>query len=724
MKYPFVEQQSEEDCGAACLASVAKYYKLSLSLRQVRERVGTGLKGTTLWGLQKGAEHLGFNARTVKAAPDVVDRLGEVSLPAIIHWQGNHWVVLYGQRKGKYIIVDPAVGVRRLSTEEFIEGWRDFVLLLLDPDPTRMTTGQAEAPKKLFGKLYKRVAAFRGILIQAFVLNLFIGLLSLTSPILIQVLTDDVLVRGDTSLLNTVAIAVIIMLVVSEALSLVQSNLITHFAQRIELGLSLEFCRRILHLPLSYYEKHRSGEVISRLQDVQYLNQLTSQFFVNLPSQLFISLASLGLMLVYNPKLTAVAVGIGVAMTISTIAFQPSLHRQTQRSLVIDTDNQGVLVETFKGVLTLKTLVATPHFWDELQGRLGRLATLNLRTHQIGIVNGSFSSLVAGIGGLGLLWYGGTLVINPQTSFSIGQLLAFKGMTDNFLQIVSVLVGLVDELTRARASIVRLNEVTELALEEDETNPKPAVSFNNNASIACSAVSFDYQGSANLLNNLSLNIPGGQATALIGASGCGKSTLIKLIAGLYSAQSGNIRIDGYNMVDLSLNSLRSQVILVSQETHFWSRSILENFRIADPDASFEAIVAACQITGADDFISKMPNKYQTVLGEFAANLSGGQRQRLAIARALVKHPPILILDESTSGLDPRSEVEVLDRLLAHRQGKTTVLVSHRPSVIKRADWLVMLEAGELKVQGVLTEVLGKVGQQIEALYGDEVAVSQ
>jgi len=166
--------------------------------------------------------------------------------------------------------------------------------------------------------------------------------------------------------------------------------------------------------------------------------------------------------------------------------------------------------------------------------------------------------------------------------------------------------------------------------------------------------------------------------ALIGKSGCGKSTLAKLIAGLYTIQSGNIRIGLYNQQDLSLESLRQQVILVPQEPHFWSRSIVENFRLGAPHVSFEQIVRACEIAGADEFVSKLPQKYQTILGEFGANISGGQRQRLAIARAIVTDPPILILDESTGGLDPVSEAQVLDQLFEHRQGKTTILITHRP----------------------------------------------
>jgi ATP-binding cassette subfamily C protein len=408
-------------------------------------------------------------------------------------------------------------------------------------------------------------------------------------------------------------------------------------------------------------------------------------------------------------------------MTLSAILFQPSLQRKTQRSLVMDTDNQGILVETFKGILTLKTLTATQYFWEEMQDRFSRLATLDLRVGQISIINGVFSTLVSGIGSIVLLWVGGLIVMNPQTSFSIGQLLAFKAMTDSFLEIISVGIGLLDEFTMARASIERLHEVIELQPESDEQAPKPTVSLSPSASIECNSLSFHYSGHGNLIDDLSLAIPGGQATALIGASGCGKSTLIKLMAGLYTPQAGHLRIDGFNIADIALDNLRSQVVLVPQDAHFWSRTILENFRIACPDASFEAIVTACRLTGADDFIRQFPDKYQTVLGEFATNLSGGQRQRLAIARALVMEPAILLLDESTSCLDPLSEGQVLDHLLSHRQGQTTLFISHRPSVIQRADWIVMLEAGAIKTQGPRTTVLETVGQHIEALYADPAA---
>ena len=712
MKHQCILQHNEEDCGAACLASVAKHYKRTLSLNQAREAVGTGQLGTTMLGLRRGAEALGLNARAVRTSPELLARMSEVPLPAIIHWKGYHWVVLYGQRGKKYVIADPGVGIRYLSKQELLEGWTDWVMLLVQPDSVRF---YAQTDDKVggFGRFLKRVWPYRAMLFEALVCALVIGLLSLASPILIQILTDDVLVRGDTRLLTAVAIAVVVMNVVSSSLKLVEYNLIAHFAQRLELGLVLEFGRAILRLPLTYYESRRSGEIVSRLRDIQEINQLVSQVVVSLPSQVFISAISFGFMLFYSWKLTVVAVFIAVLMSLSTFAMLPTLQQKVRSVLVLEAENQGILVESFKGALTLKTTTAAPQFWSEFQSRFGRLAHQTFRTMQIGIINNTFSGLVSGIGSIILLWFGSTLVISKE--LSIGQLLAFSGLNNNFLAFISTLVGFVDEFTRVQTATQRLTEVIDSTPENQGDTKKPFAKIPGNADITCTSLNFHYPGRMELLEDFSLRLPGGKVTALIGKSGCGKSTLAKVIASLYPTQSGNVRIGIYNLQDLSLDCLRQQVVLVPQEPHFWSRSIIENFRLGSPHVTFEQIVSACQIAEADDFISKLPDKYQTVLGEFGANISGGQRQRLAIARAIVTEPPVLILDESTAGLDPVSEAQVLERLLAHRQGKTTILISHRPRVINCADWIVLLEQGRLKLQGSLEDLRSKPGDHLDFL---------
>ena len=714
MKYQLVQQHSEEDCGAACLASIAKHYGQTFTISRIREAVGTGQFGTTLLGLKRGAEILGFKANPVKTSPEILDKINEAPLPAIIHWKGNHWVVLYGKKGKKFLIADPAVGLRYLSKQDVESAWTDWLLLLVEPDPIRFFA-QKQDQVGGFWRFFQRVWIYRGILFQALPLNLVLGLLSLASPFLLQILTDDVLVRGDTKLLTTVVISVVVMNIISHSLSFVQSNLIAHFAQRMQLGLVLEFGRQILRLPLTYYETRRSGEVVSRLRDIDQINQLIAQVVVGLPSQFFIAVISLFLMLFYSWKLTSAALVISVVMTISTFIFQPTLQQKTNELLVTESETQGVLVETFKGALTLKTTTSGRQFWDELQNRFNRLARLTFQTMQIGIINNTFSGFVSSIGSVILLWFGGYLVINPAENLSIGQLLAFNSMNGNFIGLISTVINFVDEFTRAKTAVRRLTEVIDATPEDDDNGKKPFATISENADIICTNINFHYPGRIDLLEDFSLTIPGGKNIALIGKSGCGKSTLSKLISGLYKLESGNIRIGLYNLQDLSLESLRQQVVLVPQDAHFWNRSIVENFRLGAPYVSFEQIVKACQIAGADEFISKMPETYQTILGEFGANISGGQRQRLAIARAIVTDPAILILDESTGGLDPVSEAQVLDQLFEHRQGKTTILITHRPKVINRADWIVLIDQGRLKLEGSLQDLRTKSGDHLDFL---------
>jgi len=712
MKYPVVLQHSEEDCGAACLASVAQYYGRTFTLPHLREASGTNQQGTTLLGLQQGAVAVGFNARPVRAAANILDEIDQVPLPLIIHWKGYHWVVLYGYQRQKYIIADPAVGILQLSKEELTAGWNDWVCLLIEPDQERFFLQTSDQVTHLW-RWIKRSWIYRQILTEVLAINIVLGLLSLASPFLIQIITDEVLVREDLQLLQSVLIAVVIINLFSSALGLVQSNLIVHFAKRLELGLVMEFGRKMLHLPLSYYETHRGGDIVSRLKDIQELNQFISQFIVSLPSQLLVAIISLMVMLIYSVPLTILAMLIGGLMVLSTLVLLPTLRQKTRNLFAVEAETQGVLVETFKGSLTLKTTNSTAQFWEELQTRFGRQANLAFRTTQIGILNEMFSGFVSGVGGVALLGFGSRIVMT--NTLTIGQLLAFLTLQRNVTLFVNSIVRFTDDLTRVQTVTQRLADVIDAPSESLETDKKPSAYIPPNADITCHNITFHYGGQVNLLDKFSVVFPGGKTIALIGRSGCGKSTLAKLIAGLYPLQSGNIRLGIYNQQDLSLDCLRQQVVLVPQDAHFWSRSIIENFQLGHPGIPFEAIVHACKIAGADEFISQLPEKYQTVLGEFGASISGGQRQRLAIARAIVTNPSILILDESTASLDPLSESEILYRLLQQRQGKTTILISHRPRVINQADWIILLDEGLLKLQGELSKLQSLPGEHLPFL---------
>ncbi|MEM9509741.1 MAG: peptidase domain-containing ABC transporter, partial [Cyanobacteria bacterium P01_E01_bin.35] len=551
-KYPLILQRSEENCGAACLATVVKYYGRTFSFHRIREAVGTGQLGTTLLGLRRGAEALGFNARQIRVNTQLVDRLNEAPLPGIIHWKGYHWVVIYGRQGNKYIVADPGVGVHRLSRSELDAGWTNGIMLLLMPDEVRLAALDDDQVNN-WGRFWRRVLPYRQILIQAVLINFVIGLLSLAFPFLLQILTDDVLVRGDRQLLTVVAIGVIAMNLFASCCRLVQSNLIAHFAQRLQLGFILEFGRQILQLPLTYYETRRSGEIVSRLRDIRQINNLLTQTVTSLPSQIFIGLISLGLMLTYSSKLTLIAAVMTGLMFIPVMLFLPTLQHKTRTALVLDAENQGFLVETFKGAMTLKTSNASPQAWSELQSRFGRLASVNFRTNQIAIANSLISQFISAISSVILLWFGSSLVISQQ--LSIGQLMAFNSMNANLVGLVATIIGLVDEFAVAQTAIQRLDEIIN-STPETSNIQKEWVKLYPNADISCEKINFHYPGRVDLLENFSVTIPGGKFTALIGQSGCGKSTVAKIIANLYPVDSGSIRFGKYHQRDLALESLR------------------------------------------------------------------------------------------------------------------------------------------------------------------------
>lgn len=695
-RYAFVEQYSEEDCGAACVATVARQYGRNLSLARVRELVGTGSLGSTLLGLRRGADAIGFQARAVRAESDLLRHLDSVPLPAICHWKGNHWVVLHVKRRQSYLIADPAVGLRWLSEREFLEGWSNGVMLLLEPDLHRLNQ-QEEAERAPFLRFLRLVLPYRGLLVQALAINAVIGLLALAMPLLMQFLTDDVLVRRDSQLLTSLGLGMLLLFVFRNLISLLQGHLVGHFAQRLQLGMLLEYGHQLMRLPMTYFDSHRSGEVVSRISDVNRINGLIGDVVLGLPSQLFVALVSLAVMLAYSPALTVVALLAFLLVVSANLLFLPALRQKTRRLIVQSAENQGFLVEAFRGAQVLKTTEATPQVWDEYQSNFGTLSHLRWKTLQLKLFGSSTTELLSNVTTLALLWYGSTFVIAGR--LSIGQLLAFNGMGFNVLEFLDSLVAFAGDFITAQVVFHRLSEVLNGTVEDPKAATKPWVALPLGCEIRCQDLGFHHAGRMELLKDFDITIPGGFMTALIGESGCGKSTLVKLMAGLYPPQSGTIHYGPYGLKDISLECLRQQVALIPQDPQFFNRTILENFRFTYPDAGFDQVVAACDLALADEFIRELPDGYQTVLGEFGANLSGGQRQRLAIARALVARPPVLILDESTAALDPGLERRLLDRLLPLRQGLTTVMISHRPSVILRCDWIVYLERGKVKFQG-------------------------
>jgi ATP-binding cassette subfamily B protein len=704
-RYAFVEQHGEEDCGAACVATVARHYGKKVPMPVVRQLVGTGHQGTTLLGLRRGADDLGFNCRALRT--DVDDTffhdVCQIDLPAILHWKGNHWVVLYAVERREVVIADPAVGVRRLTHAEFLEDWGDGVLLTLQPDLARLQKQPDDSSKMNFVVRILRLARpYAGLVGRAMALNAVVGLIGISIPMLMQVLTDDILVRRDAQLLGVLGGGMAAIYAFRTLIDYLERKISTYFFERLELALMLEYGHKLIQMPMRYFDTHRSGDILNRIIEMGRVNTMFNSLLLDLPADMFLGLISLIIMAVYSLPLTAVALLVYVLIVAIQLAFLPRKYAIGAKAIRKNADNQALLVEFFRGAQLLKSTNAGLQAWDEYQEGFGELARLSWQQGQLDILSNGAISLMSAFLQIGLLVFGSTFVLQGQ--LSIGQLLAFVGLGMNVLAFFRDASKFAVEVLGDRSIFSRLTDVLEAEPEQKDLHRKTWQEFQGDETIELRKLNFAHPGRRQALSNIQALIPGGQVTALVGGSGSGKSTLAKLIAGMYPAGSGLIRFGGALQGDLALDCLRAQVCLVTQDSHFFNRSILENFRFTHPQASYEEIVEVCQLAMADDFVVDLPNGYNSMLGEFGANLSGGQKQRLAIARALLTNPPVLILDESTSALDPLLEAQVLDRLLAYRSSRTTILISHRPSVISRCDYLLYLENGHLRHEGAVSDV--------------------
>jgi ABC-type bacteriocin/lantibiotic exporter with double-glycine peptidase domain len=720
-QYPWIRQDCEEECGAACIAMIAKYYGKTISISVIRNLIGTNQYGSTLLGLRRGADEIGFFARALRTDPDPTffDDIEKIHLPSVLHWQGNHWVVLFGLEADRVVIGDPALGITRIDREEFLEKWLDGVLLSLEPDLGRLLKQPGDSSKIHFASRILRLARpYKGLLIRAAVLNIILGAVGLGLPLLMQVLTDDILVRRDAQMLSVIAIAFAFIFVYQSILEWIEGRISAYFYERLELNLLLEYGYRLMRMPMAYFDTRRSGDVLNRIIQLQEANGMFNQLLVAFPSGICVATASTIAMLLYCIPLAIVAIISYIIVVVVQFLFLPAGMKVGSRVILKEASIQALLVEFFRSAQLIKANQAVPQAWQEFQSEFGELASLNYKFSKISVNRDTTVEFLSSMFEILILIYGSTFVMSGR--LSIGQLLAFSAMGLNVLGFLRNSSLLFYQIYTDRSIFARLAEVFEGKLEEENASAKSWLRIDGSDSIIIKALSYAHPGRRNALANITTTIPGGVTTGIIGSSGCGKSSFVKLIAGLYPFPQGLIRYGLIEQGDVPLDVLRSQVSLVTQDVHLLGRSILDNFRFVHPESSYEEIVLACQCSMADSFIVDLPMGYRTILGEFGANLSGGQKQRLAIARALLGKPPILILDESTSALDPVSEAEVLDRVIKSREGLTTIIVSHRPSVIDRCTHLIYLDNGQIRFQGSRKDAANSVIPQLSSYLNNKL----
>ena len=701
-RYPFVEQQSAADCAAACLVMVGRYWGKNLSINRLRDLANISRSGASMRSLSAAAETLGFATRPVKAS---LDKFAEQSLPAIAHWEGKHYIVVYEITKKQVIVGDPAIGLRHLTISQFKAGWTGYALLL-EPTASLKKTAEANSP---FWQLLELVKPHFQVLLEVFIASILIQIFGLVTPLFTQLLLDRVIVQGSVLTLNTVGFGLLIFGLFRVAINGLRQYLLDHTANRISVALMVGFIKHTFGLPLSFFESRYVGDIVSRVQENQKIQRFLTGEALSIGLDLLTVFIYVGLMFWYSPPMAAMTLAIVPPFVILTFFATPFLRRISREVFTAGTLENSYLIQSLTGISSIRSMAIEQTVrwrWEEL---LNNLIKKNFSgqvvSNQLQLVSSTIQSLAS----TGLLWFGAWLVI--QNQLTIGQLVAFNMLLGNIIQPFQRLIILWNQLQEVIVATERVNDVLEAQPEEDlEHQPRQylprivgRISFNN--------VTFRYhpESEINILENLSFEILPEQTVAVVGRSGSGKTTLSKLILGLYLPTDGRILIDNQDVTSISLHSLRSQIGVVDQDTFLFGGTIRENLTIAHPEASLDEMITAAELAGADEFIKRMPMGYETQIGEGGGMLSGGQRQRLAIARALLGNPRLLILDEATSHLDAESERIIQNNLKKILQGRTSIIIAHRLSTVRHADMILVLDRGVLVESGTHEELIQKKG---------------
>lgn len=699
--YPFIEQQSSSDCGVACLAMISQYWGKRFNLSWLREITGVWRSGTSLKNLASTAESLGYHARPVRAS---LNRLVDQTNPWIAHWEGDHFIVVYWIKGDQVLVADPAKGKYRISRRKFVASWTGFALLL---DPTeQLYTVPGE--KRSLVRFFNLLLPYRTLGLQIILASILIQIFGIISPLFTQIILDQIVVSKSQTTLNVMIIGALLFGIAGMGLSAVRTYLLNYFANRLDLTLISGLIRHTLNLPIKFFESRRVGDIITRVQE----NEKIQQFLIGQVLLSWLDLVTgiiyLCLMLYYNWQLTVLVLAIIPPIIILTLVSTPLLRKISREEFNATADENSTLVEMLSGISTVKSVAVEQEFRWRWEDKLTHQLNIQFKGQKLAINLGVLSGLINTIGGTALLWYGATLVIQDQ--LTIGQYVAFSMMKGHVISPFITLVGLWDELQEVLISVEKLNDIFDYQPEEKSQKSSTALP-NIEGNIRFDNISFRYESEEerNALQNISFEVKKGQTLAIVGRSGSGKSTLVKLLQGLYQPTSGQIWIDGHDLNHLSLKSLRSQLGVVPQECFLFSGTILENITLHQPKFSLEQAIDTAKLAEAHAFIQAFPLGYSTKVGEWGTNLSGGQRQRIAIARALLEKPPILIFDEATSSLDTESERRFQENLKRLARERTTFIIAHRLSTVRNADCIIVLDKGVLVEKGTHEELIQQQG---------------
>ncbi len=704
--FPLVRQLDVMDCGAACLSMVCKYYGSSYSLTTLRNLAGIGRDGSSLAGLMKAAESIGFKTL---AAQLTCEQLKRVPLPAILHWGQAHYVVVYDIRKDHFYIADPGKGKVRLSSKQFTEHWEvkglnTGIALLLEPQASFYKENYVSKENGL-GELIHYLKDYKGLFTQIIIGLLLATLLGMVLPFLTQAIVDTGIQTENLGFIYMICIAQLMVFTGRTFVEMIRTRVLLHIGNRVSISLLSDFLLKLMSLPASFFDSRKTADIMQRMQDHRRIEVFLTHTVVNtLFSAINLLVFSIVLML-YSIEI-ALIFFVGTALsTVWILGFMKKRKDVDYGKFLQLADNQNTLIEVVQGMHEIKLNGAERlkrWEWEEKQAKLFKLnfSSLNIeQSQQVGtLFIGEFKNIL-------IIVVSASLVLKGE--LTLGMMLSISYITGQLNSPVLQFIDFFRNWQDARLSFQRINEIFNMKAESDDHHVTHFYSETTTGNIELEDITFKYDKHSDkvALKDINLFIPAGKMTAIVGASGSGKTTLIKLLLKFIDPDQGQIHVGRIPLSGLEPTSWRKRCGAVLQGGYIFSDTIAANIAFGTQQIDEERLYEAARVANVDTFISGLPSGFQSMIGVDGIGLSEGQKQRILIARAVYRNPEYIFFDEATNSLDANNEKEITEKLNRFFRGKTVIVVAHRLSTVRHADQIVVLNRGQIIEQGTHNELI-------------------
>jgi len=708
MRFPHVMQHDSSDCAAACVASVCSFYGKEITIVKLRELLGTDLAGTTVRGIVSAADKLGFEARAVRVDPDSFrERFTLPAIARIAHKDGTaHFVVVYSIKGGRVRYMDPAEErLKKRTVEEFHEDFDGVIVMMV---PNENFTSSKEGARSVLSSFITLLKPHWKMFVVAIAASVVMTLFGISLSIFNKVLIDEIIPYNLNNQLFIFSIILVAITLTQVILSSFRQHLILYLSQKINIPLMLGYFQHIFRLPMGFFASRKTGDILTRFQDAGVVQSILTGVALSV----VIDVAMVAIVGVLLYTMNATLFGIVLVMTVISalliFVFRGPYKRLNKKSMEQGARLNSQIIESLNGIEVVKTNSSEDYVMERIETEFIKSLRIGFGGGVLSNIQGTLSSIAGGLGSLGMMVIGGYMVINGETT--LGTIMAFSSLAGFFTGPIGRLISLQLSIQEANISLTRLSEIYDIEEEEDaESGKDPTVLNGGINEIAIEGVTFRYGSRPPTLKDVSIRVSKGEKIAIVGRSGCGKTTLSKLMLKFYVPEEGTVSINGTDVRDIDAFALRERIGCVSQSVQLFSGSIRDNIILGKPNATPGEISRACTLAGCDEFLRRLPAGLSTSLDEDGGGLSGGEKQRISIARAIVKGPELVILDEATSSMDFITEHEVYDAMFNRMGDATMVIIAHRLSTIRRCDRIYVMDKGEVVESGTHESLLESGG---------------